>query len=399
MAHPFPARSGSSVKWHQPAAAAARAARTGRAADPGRTRAAVPALGEMDPERCYLAWDMVLTTAAAPDAIRDVFIFVEDECELSIEPPTDHGRRTGFGSTCDRRRTSGVRRGAARPRRRPPRQHLQHPGVGRKLDQLVNLVGELVTVQARLSEVAGAPGRSGSSGGIGGGRPADRGAAGKLDEHPHAAAARHLRAFPPAGARPRHRSLDKQVELTIEGAETELDKTVIDQLNDPLVHLIRNSMDHGIETPEARRAAGKPPTGDASICRRSTPGANVLIRVSDDGRGLDVEAVRARAIEQGLIARRTPSFPKPRSSPSSWRRVFHRARGYRCFRARRGNGRGAAQRGGSARVARDRQHAGRRGDRDACGCRLPWPSSTGCWSGWAEPISCCRWPTAWNASN
>jgi hypothetical protein len=88
------------------------------------------------------------------------------------------------------------------------------------------------------------------------------------------------------------------VELTIEGADTELDKTVIDQLNDPLVHLVRNSMDHGIETPEARRAAGKPPTARIHLSATHS-GANVLIRVSDDGRGLDVDAIRARAIEQG----------------------------------------------------------------------------------------------------
>jgi len=94
--------------------------------------------------------------------------------------------------------------------------------------------------------------------------------------------------------------LRKEVDFTIEGADTELDKTVIDRLNDPLVHLIRNSMDHGIETPEARRAAGKPSTAGIHLSARHA-GANVLIRVSDDGRGLDVEAVRARAIEQGLI--------------------------------------------------------------------------------------------------
>jgi two-component system chemotaxis sensor kinase CheA len=76
--------------------------------------------------------------------------------------------------------------------------------------------------------------------------------------------------------------------------------TVIDRLNDPLVHLIRNSMDHGIETPEARRAAGKRPTGTIHLSARHS-GANVLVRVSDDGRGLDAEAVRARAVEQGLI--------------------------------------------------------------------------------------------------
>ena len=75
---------------------------------------------------------------------------------------------------------------------------------------------------------------------------------------------------------------------------------MIDRLNDPLVHLIRNSMDHGIETPESRRAAGKPSAGTIHLSARHA-GANVLIRVRDDGRGLDVETVRARAVEQGLI--------------------------------------------------------------------------------------------------
>jgi two-component system chemotaxis sensor kinase CheA len=89
--------------------------------------------------------------------------------------------------------------------------------------------------------------------------------------------------------------------LVTEGADTELDKTVIDQLNDPLVHLIRNSMDHGVETPEARRSAGKRPTATVRLSALHS-GAQVLIRVSDDGRGLDAEAVRARAIEQGLIS-------------------------------------------------------------------------------------------------
>jgi two-component system, chemotaxis family, sensor kinase CheA len=94
--------------------------------------------------------------------------------------------------------------------------------------------------------------------------------------------------------------LDKDVDLSIEGADTEIDKTVIDQLNDPLVHLIRNSMDHGIETREARRAAGKPARATIHLAALHA-GAHVLIRVSDDGKGLDVEAVRARALEQGLI--------------------------------------------------------------------------------------------------
>jgi two-component system chemotaxis sensor kinase CheA len=97
------------------------------------------------------------------------------------------------------------------------------------------------------------------------------------------------------------RGLGKDVELTIEGAETELDKTVIDQLGDPLMHLIRNSMDHGIEPAEERVGRGKQPTARIHLAARYT-GASVQVSVADDGRGIDAAAVRTKAIERGLIA-------------------------------------------------------------------------------------------------
>jgi two-component system chemotaxis sensor kinase CheA len=97
------------------------------------------------------------------------------------------------------------------------------------------------------------------------------------------------------------RDLGKAVELTMEGADTELDKTVIDQLGDPLMHLIRNSMDHGIGSPELRAAHGKRPTATIHLSARHS-GASVLICVSDDGNGIDAEAVRSRAIEKGLVS-------------------------------------------------------------------------------------------------
>jgi two-component system, chemotaxis family, sensor kinase CheA len=249
----------------------------------------VPCLSELDPERCYLAWDMLLTTTAEPAAIRDVFIFIENECELAIEPAdavtpagqalAPNGLETRNPSAAG---TSSIRVSAD------------------KLDQLVNLVGELVTVQARLGEVAA--------------RRNDPEVVAVSEEIERLTSALRensmsIRMLPLRATFERFRrlvhdlgsELHKQAELTIEGAETELDKTVIDQLNDPLVHLIRNSMDHGIETPEARRAAGKPPAATIHLSALHS-GAQVLIQVSDDGRGLDVEAVRARALEQGLIA-------------------------------------------------------------------------------------------------
>ncbi|HQN19069.1 MAG TPA: chemotaxis protein CheA, partial [Syntrophobacteraceae bacterium] len=95
--------------------------------------------------------------------------------------------------------------------------------------------------------------------------------------------------------------LGKEVVLATDGAETELDKTVIEHLSDPLVHLIRNCVDHGIEPPDDREAAGKSRAGTVHLSAAHS-GASVLIRISDDGAGLDAEAIRAKAIERGVIA-------------------------------------------------------------------------------------------------
>ena len=270
---------------------------------------AVPALAELEPERCYLAWDMVLTTAAGREKIRDVFIFVEDSCRLTIEeassatpqasfapasapvpasPPAALApfveRRSGAGrrSTDKAEPASSLRVGAA------------------KVDQLVDLVGQLVTVQARLVEIAT--------------RREDREIQAVAEEIESLTAelretSMGMRTLPLRSTFERFkrlvydlgRSLHKEVELTFEGADTELDKTVIDQLGDPLMHLIRNSMDHGIEMPEERLAAGKPASGTIHLAAQHA-GAQVLVSVSDDGRGIDREAVRRRALEKGLIA-------------------------------------------------------------------------------------------------
>jgi two-component system chemotaxis sensor kinase CheA len=94
--------------------------------------------------------------------------------------------------------------------------------------------------------------------------------------------------------------LGKHVELKLVGQETELDRTVVDALGDPIVHLVRNALDHGLEAPEEREAAGKPPTGTIEISARHA-GGNVVISVSDDGRGVDPAKVAAKAVERGLI--------------------------------------------------------------------------------------------------
>jgi two-component system chemotaxis sensor kinase CheA len=96
------------------------------------------------------------------------------------------------------------------------------------------------------------------------------------------------------------KSLNKKINLVIEGEETELDKSVIEDLLDPIMHSVRNSVDHGIEDPEERRAAGKPEEGMV-LLKASNEGNMIVIEISDDGKGIDVEAVKAKAVERGLL--------------------------------------------------------------------------------------------------
>jgi two-component system chemotaxis sensor kinase CheA len=258
---------------------------------------AIPPMSELNPERCYVSWEILLSTTGSRESIRDVFIFVEDCCELTIEqvaaqPPS---LADLTAKSFDEQRKNPGRREQDKPDNAPS---IRVPAA--KLDQFVNLVGELVTVQARLVEIAA-------------GRDDPEVTAVSEEVERLTTALREnsmsIRMLPIRATFERFRrlvhdlarDLHKNVELTIEGADTELDKTVIDQLNDPLMHLIRNSMDHGIESPEARVAAGKSPTATIHLSARHS-GANVLIGVTDDGRGIDANAVHARAVQNGMVA-------------------------------------------------------------------------------------------------
>jgi two-component system chemotaxis sensor kinase CheA len=260
--------------------------------------AAVPPLRELDPERCYVSWEITLTTGAGPDSIRDVFIFVEDSCELTMEAVPTASSTVDSDKVAraldDKRNQGGGRRNYDQP---DNTSSLRVPSA--RLDEFVNLVGELVTVQARLAELAA--------------RHEDPEIVLVSEEIERLTSAlrensMNIRMLPIRATFEKFRrlvhdlarDLGKDVELTIEGAETELDKTVIDQLSDPLMHLIRNSMDHGIEPRDVREKHGKRSTAAIHLSARHA-GASVLIAVSDDGGGIDAEAVRARAVERGLV--------------------------------------------------------------------------------------------------
>lgn len=169
-----------------------------------------------------------------------------------------------------------------------------------KLDTLVDLVGELVIVQAQISQVV-----------------SERGDAmlNMLAEQLERLSAElrdstlGIRMLPIGTTFSKFRrlvrdlssELGKEIDLVTRGEETELDKTVIERLGDPLVHLLRNSLDHGIEMPEVRRAAGKKPAG-LILLEAEHSGSDVLIRITDDGKGLDPEVIRAKAVDKGLIS-------------------------------------------------------------------------------------------------
>lgn len=302
----------------------------------------VPALPDIDPEACYVYWDVVVTTKQPVEAIRDVFMFVEDQSELEIDV-IDEGRpseteqgykklgdilvergdivREEVEAVLNSRKLTGellVDSGLVTQSRvesalreqkhvRGLRQKKENDDTfssikvpSKRLDILVNLVGELVTLQARLSETASLMNNSQLA------AIAEEAERLTTELRDQTLTIRMLPIGTTFGRfnrliRDLSRDLGKEIEMVTEGAETELDKTVIERLGDPLVHMIRNSIDHGIESPQVREASGKPKAGKIWLAAQHC-GAQVLVEVRDDGAGLDPEAIRAKALEKGLIS-------------------------------------------------------------------------------------------------
>ncbi len=298
----------------------------------------LPALEMVDPEKCYLAWQINLRTDKGVDAIRDVFIFVEDTSRIEIEQlpelqvsasddePKKLGQilvEKGLATEAQVRGALGKQKmlgdilvgsgvvGAETLNSALAEQKTQEKAKGAeksetlrvasdKLDVLVNLVGELVINQARLSQVSGAVENSELLAAV---EEVER-LTGELRD-----VVLNIRMMPIGTTFGRFKrlvrdtsvELGKEIDLVTEGAETEIDKTVIDRLADPLVHLIRNSIDHAIESPEARLGMGKPRKGTI-LLSAAHRGTNVVITVKDDGKGLDAEVIKAKAIERGLIS-------------------------------------------------------------------------------------------------
>ncbi|HNX23932.1 MAG TPA: chemotaxis protein CheA [Spirochaetota bacterium] len=270
----------------------------------------IPDFDEMDAERCYVNWIIDLYTDKGIGAIRNVFIFAEDYSELIIKTSNGFYVNNAFFLKEDVAVPKEIiqPRGSGLPSRRAgdgiiaDRRKVDATSIrvkNEKLDTLVNVVGELVTLQARLNQESvkvRMPEFISIAEQLGRLTDELRDSTMSIRMVPLADTFNGFQRliYDLSGA------LNKKMKVITSGGETELDKNVMEGLRDPLMHLIRNSADHGIESPAVRREAGKDETGTISLLAEYA-GSNVKISIADDGAGLNREKIRNRAIEKNLL--------------------------------------------------------------------------------------------------
>jgi two-component system, chemotaxis family, sensor kinase CheA len=281
----------------------------------------LPPLTDMHAEELYLNWQLTLNSACSKEDIKEIFEWVEDECELTITQlinedssaiveQTPANTVTTLASSEPLIPYESNVTAAQTPINKEPakKESVKKVEVGSirvgvdKVDSLINLVGELVITQSMLSEL---------------GNDFDLGKVERLNSGLEQLlqntkelqeSVMRIRMLPISFAFNRFPRLihdlakktGKSIELIIKGEQTELDKTVMEQIGDPLVHLVRNAADHGIETGEIRLANGKPEQGTITLDAYHQ-GGNIVIEINDDGGGINRQAVLAKAIEKGIV--------------------------------------------------------------------------------------------------
>ncbi len=279
----------------------------------------LPGFSQLDPLEACLAWDLGLTGKVPRSAIDDVFAWVVDDCELSIEPQAAATPvvETVVPAAAAAAPALSVVAGGAAPAAHAEAESSIRVSVD-KVDALINLVGELVITQAMLKQVSGDIDPSLAERLFAGLELLERNT---RDLQEAVIGVRMLpvdavfRRFPRL-VRDLSARLGKQVQLRTIGEGTELDKGLIEKIADPLVHLVRNSIDHGLELPEVRRAAGKDETGTITLAA-SHQGGHIVIEVSDDGHGLNRDRILAKAAERGL------PVPENPTDSQVWDLIFH----------------------------------------------------------------------------
>jgi two-component system, chemotaxis family, sensor kinase CheA len=277
----------------------------------------VPSLDDLDPAQCYCSWHIVIATKESQEAIRQVFMFVEDDSIIDIEKLAgndlladtnfinavekagDELTTDSLREIVDRIHADSETSDSTITHRVLENQISSIRVSSEKLDNLMNMVSELITEQARLSLLA-------EQHHI----PEFVSVAEKIEK-----ISRQIRnnafsicliPFETLFTRFRRLvrdlsiELGKEINLVTEDEQTEIDKTIIESLTDPLLHIIRNSIDHGIETPVERLGKGKAPQGRIRL-KAFYSGNHIHIRIEDDGRGIDPEKIKEKAIENGLL--------------------------------------------------------------------------------------------------
>jgi two-component system, chemotaxis family, sensor kinase CheA len=266
------------------------------------TDSAPAQLGELDTSQCHLGWELRLHGAVARSGIDAVFDWLDGDCELTITPLTE------AAAVAIPAPVAAVPAPAAGPRTVRETAAASSEGgsirVGiDKVDALINMMGELVITQSMLSDI-GEKFELSQLPRLRDGLVQLERATRELQD-----SVMRIRMLPigsvfnrfPRLVHDLERKLDKRVRLELLGEHTELDKTVLEKIGDPLVHLVRNAIDHGLESPAQRKAAGKSETGTLKLNAYHDSG-NIVVQISDDGAGLNHAAIVAKAQQRGLIA-------------------------------------------------------------------------------------------------
>ncbi|MFY8273822.1 chemotaxis protein CheA [Pseudoalteromonas sp. SSDWG2] len=277
----------------------------------------VPSIDDIQSDECFMSWQMFLQTDAKKEQIHEVFEWVEDDADIEI---TLCG---GVFSKADQQQAqeniasaneavSAAAAAAApvaakavnKPAKKASSSESTSIRVGiDKIDSLINMVGELVITQSMLSQLGEQEVTDNTLAALQEGLAQLAHNTRDLQEN-----VMRIRMLPisfvfsrfPRLVRDISQKLNKEVELKILGEHTELDKTVMEKISDPMVHLVRNSLDHGLETPAEREAAGKEPIGVVTL-NAFHQGGNIVIEIMDDGKGLNTEKIKSKAIAAGLV--------------------------------------------------------------------------------------------------
>ncbi len=283
----------------------------------------LPSLQDVDPEECHLSWDIRLEGEIERMEIDEVFDWVEDDCDMTIISFSDEARRNApaveekpepeikpepLQEVAQNKAVPKAAPTLTKTAKQPEKKVVAKPASASirvdtaKIDSLINMVGELVITQSMLSSLGDNFDmtkldllQSGLS---------------QLESHTRELqqSAMSIRMMPisfvfsrfPRLVHDLSSKMGKQIELKLSGENTEVDKTVIELISDPLVHLVRNSLDHGVEMPEKRVAAGKPALGTVHL-NAFHRGGNIVIEVTDDGNGLDGDKLFNKAVEKGVV--------------------------------------------------------------------------------------------------